>query len=63
MDCCTYYVLQLKVFGYDWKDTEISSKDYEEVKSKMYTVGGETRIIQRSIKQDRKYKLKVPRCC
>lgn len=66
-DCCVYYLAQAKSRGV-WVDLGIQSKDLAEVNkniadylsSKGYA---ETRVVQRSVKEDRNAGRRVPRCC
>lgn len=66
-NCCSYFILQIKNKN-QWVDTEIKSKNLNEVNSKLanyLAVNGwrETRILQRSIREDRNKGRAVPRCC
>lgn len=63
-DCCNYYILQIKNAAGNWIDTTINSKELSEVSlvAGKYPTGS-TRIILRSIKEDRAKGRRVPKCC
>lgn len=67
-DCCVYYVVQVKSRGGNWVEVGISDKDLSVVNNKLHaylSMNGqfETRIMQRSIKEDRNKGKKTPKCC
>jgi len=66
-DCCVYYLAQIKSRGI-WVDLGSQSKDLSQVNKEIAQYlsshgWAETRIIQRSVKDDRAAGRKVPRCC
>lgn len=67
-DCCMYYLAQVKTSAGKWITLEISSKSLDEVNEAVqkYLLNHErteTRVIQRSIKEDKTREKKVPGCC
>jgi hypothetical protein len=68
VDCCLYYVAQVKTQAGTWINLEISSKLLTEVNEQLakYLLKNPnsiTRVAQRSIKEDRTAGKKVPGCC
>lgn len=66
-ECCVYFVVQVKSRGH-WVEVGISDKSLSIVNNMLrayLSINGphETRIMQRSIKEDRNKGKKTPKCC